>query len=138
MNIDFNAAFEGGMTKEDIQEMMERQLAMAEQEYNEKKAAELAKQEEAKARKAQTATKERLKAEARAYIINAFVAYTEAFDLLDEGETWDEEDITRLEQGLIKLEEMIPLYYKLFQLQQDFNGDFDLDGDLGLGGFFKG
>jgi hypothetical protein len=50
---------------------------------------------------------------------------------LDEGETWDDEDIAQAEEMLKKIEDMIPLYIKLAQMQDD------MDGMLGLG-FFGG
>lgn len=137
MNIDFNAAFEGGMTKEDIEEMLARQLEKAENEYNEKKAAEALKAREAESKQNKASTKEQLKAEARAHAINAMIAYSEAFDLLSEDEPWDDEDIARAEGLLIKIEEMIPLYIKMSQLQGEMDELFG-EGDLGLGGPFFG
>lgn len=84
--------------------------------------------------------KEALKAEGRAYAINALIAYSEAFDLLSEGETWDEEDIAKAEDMLKKLEEMIPLYIQLGRLQGEMDkklGIEDLDNfGFGLGGLF--
>jgi hypothetical protein len=137
MNIDFNAAFEGGMTKKDIEEMLARQLDMAENEYNAKKAAEALKEREARAQAHKAANKEQLKAEGRAHLINALIAYSEAFDLLEDGESWDEEDVTKVEQALIKLEDMIPMYIKLAQMQGEMDNLFR-EGDLGLGGPFFG
>ena len=75
--------------------------------------------------------KENLKAEARAYVINALIAYSEAFDLLNEGETWDQEDVDKMESLLIKVEDMIPMYIKLAKMQDDLDKNFG----LGLGGF---
>lgn len=135
MNIDFNAAFEGGMTKEDIEEMLARQLEQAENEYNAKKAAEALRAREAESKKNKASAKEKLKAEARAHAINAMIAYAEAFDLLPEDETWDDEDIAKAEGLLIKIEEMIPLYIKMSQLQGEMDKLFE-EGDLGLGGPF--
>lgn len=84
--------------------------------------------------------KEALKAEGRAYAINALIAYSAAFDLLSEGETWDEEDIAKAEDMLKKLEEMIPLYIQLGRLQGEMDkklGIEDLDNfGFGLGGLF--
>ena len=77
--------------------------------------------------------KEQLKAEARAYAINALVAYIEAFDLLPEGETMNDEDVAELEQLLIKIENMIPIYFKLFQMHDELEEGFG----FGLGGLFK-
>ena len=133
MNIDFNAAFEGGMTKEDIKEMMERPLAQAENEYKERKAAEEAARKEKELKALQSKEKEALKAEGRAYLINALIAYSEAFDLLDEGETWDEEDVAKAEEAIKKFEEMVPMYIKLAEMQEELRrGDIDPDS------FFKG
>ena len=132
MNIDFNAAFDAGMNSEDIKRMMEKQLKDAETAYIEKKA----KEEEArlaKEKEAQTSAKnEKLKAEARAHAINAMLAYSEAFDLLEEGETWDQEDIDKMEKMLIQLENMIPLYIKMAQMQNDMEQNFGFG--LGFGG----
>lgn len=75
--------------------------------------------------------KEELKAEARAHTINALLAYIEAFDLLPEGEVMDDEDVAELEQLLTKLEDMIPVYFKLFKMQED------LEEGYGLGELFK-
>lgn len=84
--------------------------------------------------------KEALKAEGRAYAINALIAYSEAFDLLSEDETWSDEDIAKAEDMLKKLEEMIPLYIQLGRLQGEMDKKFgieDLDNfGFGLGGLF--
>ena len=90
--------------------------------------AEKTKREEANAK---ARDKEALKAEARAYIINAIAAYIEAFDLLEEGETFDEDDAKQIEDMLKKVEDMIPLYVKLAKMQEDLGLDFNTD-------FFKG
>lgn len=77
--------------------------------------------------------KEELKAEARAHTINALLAYIDAFDLLPEGEVMEDEDVAELEHLLIKLEDMIPVYFKLFKMQEDLEEGFG----FGLGGLFK-
>ena len=81
--------------------------------------AEKARQDAALRAQQNTAEKEALRAEARAYAINAMLAYLSAFDLLPEGETWDDNDVERLENMFKRLEEMIPLYIKLYKLQND-------------------
>ena len=127
MNIDFNAAFDAGLTKEQIMEMMQDSLhrAMAEREKaeQERKAAEEKKLKEDKIK----ASKEELKREARAYAINALICYSHAFDLLDEDAEWDDEDITKAEDMLKKIEDMIPLYIKLAQMQGDMDDMFGLE-----------
>ena len=133
MNIDFNAAFDAGMSREDIMKMMEKQL----KEVEDKRQAEIeakAKAEQEKANKeVRSAAKEHLKEEGRAYAINALICYSQAFDLLEDGEEWDDEDVTKAEEALKKIEDMIPLYIKLAQLQGEMDKHFGLDGD-----FFKG
>lgn len=92
-----------------------------------------AKEAQAKAAEETKKNKEALKAEGRVYLINAIIAYSEAFDLLDEDESWDEESIADLEKTIIKTEQMIPLYMKMFDIQKKF--DEMGFGGLGLGGF---
>ena len=118
MNIDFNAAFNAGMTEEDIKEMMENALASA---VEERKAQEAARLEEEQ-KKATARDKEALKAEARAYLINAVIAYSGAFDLIDD--SWDEEDVAELEALIIRLEQMAPMYIKLAEMQDKLDEDF--------------
>lgn len=131
MNIDFTDAFEKGMSEQEALEMVQR-ICREEQEKAEatikaQAAAHRAKDEAKKVKD----EKEALKAEARAHAVNAILAYSEAFDLLSEDETMDDEDVAELEQLLIKVENMIPVYFKLFQMQED------LEEGFGLGGLFK-
>lgn len=96
--------------------------------------AEKARQEEA-LRQAHNDKKEELKQEARAYLINAMICYTEAFDLLPEGEKLDEEDISELEKAIIKIEEMLPMYIKLLEMREALEEDnTDLFGGMLFGG----
>lgn len=95
----------------------------------------LAAQEQAMIHAEEDARKEELKREARACVINALLAYLEAFDLLPEGEEMDEDDIKDLEQMIIKAEDMIPLYYKIAKLQDEINEIGKNDEDFGLFGF---
>lgn len=124
MNIDFKAAFESGMKPEDIREMMERQYALAEQEYNEAQEAARIKAEEAKAAAQKANDKEALKREARAHAINAMIAYSEAFDISDE--PWTEEDVAKAEKLLLQFEAMLPTYIKLIELQGELGDGFGL------------
>lgn len=73
--------------------------------------------------------KEALKAEGRAYLINAIIAYSSAFDLNDEG--WDEEEVAQLEEMIKRLEELAPIYIKMYEMQNKFDEDFF--GSFGLG-----
>ena len=137
MNIDFNAAIEGGMNKEDFLRMIEDQYIKAEAEVAAKEAARI-KEEQAKKDAAQkNREKEALKAEGRAYLINALIAYSEAFGLLDEGETWDEEDVAKAEEAIKKIEEMVPMYIKLAEMQKDLDKRFGME-DIDPNNFFKG
>lgn len=121
-----------GASEEEIQEALNQIKA----EKARQEAALRAEQEKKKT----SAEKEALKTEGRAYLINALIAYSEAFDLLDEGEIWDEKDIAKAEEMIKKLEEMIPLYIKLAELQGEMDKKFgieDLDNfGFGLGGLF--
>lgn len=93
--------------------------------------AEKTRQEEELAKAAQEKkNKEALKAEGRAYLINAIIAYSSAFDA---GEEFTDEDIANLEETVKRVEDMIPLYLKLAELQNEMGKD--LDGfTFGLGG----
>lgn len=73
--------------------------------------------------------KEALKAEGRAYLINAIIAYSSAFDLNDEG--WDDEEVAQLEETIKRLEELAPIYIKMYEMQNKFDEDFL--GSFGLG-----
>lgn len=100
--------------------------------YDEKRKQEEALRAKEQAQK-ESKEKEALKAEGRAYLINALIAYSKAFDLLEEGETWDEEDVAKAEEAIKKLEEMVPMYIKLAEMQNELRmGDIDPDS------FFKG
>lgn len=90
--------------------------------------AEKARQEEAlRAKEHRKDDKEALKAEGRAHLINALICYSHVFDLLDEGEEWDEEDVAKAEEMLKKVEDIIPLYIKLAQMQDDMDDMFGLE-----------
>lgn len=97
MNIDFNAAFEEGMTSEEIID----QLHKAQIEYQKK-------QEEV--------DKSSARAEARAYLINAIVTYDEAFNIT--GEKWDQEDLKDLENVIIEVEKKIPFLLQMYKLKE--------------------
>ena len=103
--------------------------------YDEKRKQEEALRAKEQAQK-ESKEKEALKAEGRAYLINALIAYSEAFDLLDEGETWDEEDVAQAEEAIKKIEEMVPMYIKLVEMQSDLDKKFGLEVDPD--NFFKG
>lgn len=129
MNIDFDAAFDAGMTDEDIMEMTRRQL----KEAKDKRQAQIKLEQEKKNREARSTAKEELKAEGRAHLINALICYSQAFDLLEDGEEWEQEDVDRVEELIKKIEDMVPMYIKLAEMQGDLDKHFGLDGD-----FFKG
>lgn len=124
--IDINKLISEGASDDVILKAIESNKA-EKRALDQKKKAELE-------REAKSKEKDNLKAEARAYVINALIAYSEAFDLLDEDETWEQEDIDKMEQLLIKVEDMIPMYIKLAQMQDKLNEDFGGMG-FGFGGF---
>ena len=98
--------------------------------------AEKARQEAAKTKAQKNNRKEELKIEGRAHLINALICYSQAFDLLEEDETWEQEGVDKLEELIIKVEDMVPLYIKLAKLQGDLDKHFGLD-DIDPG-IFKG
>lgn len=96
--------------------------------------AEKARQEAAKAQKVDD--KEAFKREGRAHLINALICYSHAFDLLEEDEDWDQEDVDKAEELIKKIENMVPLYIKLAEMQGELDKHFglgDIDPDI-----FKG
>ena len=104
--------------------------------YDEKRKQEEALRATKQAQK-ESKEKEALKAEGRAYLINALIAYSEAFDLLDEGDTWDEEDVAKVEEAIKKIEEMVPMYIKLAEMQSDLDKKLGLEA-IDPDSFFKG
>ena len=123
MNIDFNAAFKAGMSEEEIRASIDKAIANARKEAEQELLK--AKQEQEK----KVTDKDMRKAEARAYMINAIIAYSEAFDMEDE---FDQDDIDKLEELLIKVEDMIPMYMQLMEKYEELG---DLGLGFGLGGF---
>jgi hypothetical protein len=125
--MDFYEILKNGATEDQINELMNRGIENAKKQF----AADL---ESAKARiekeqrdaAQQAKNKAELRAEGRAYLINAILAYTDAFDLNEEPYT--EEDIDELEQALIALEDMVPLLIKLEEFKSGHKG---LELDLG-------
>jgi hypothetical protein len=93
-------------------------------EEAERKAAEKARLAQEKPEKEAATQKEALLAEARAHLINACVAYSEAY-----GEEITDEDIKKLEQELIGMEKFLE---KMMNMK---SGDLDLSGLFGLFGF---
>lgn len=121
MNIDFNAEFEAGKTREEILAMIDKQLKEAEL----KRAAELARQEQ---EKKEADEKKLLKAEARAYLINAILAYAEAFDLLPEGETFDDEAVREIEKLILEMEAVMPRYVKMIEAMRELEDETGGEG----------
>ena len=98
-----------GASDDEINAMLNAVKAAAKKKREE----EMKAQAQAKAEKEKAEKKEHLKAEARAYIINAMIAYSEAFDLLDEGEEWDDEMVAKAEELIKEYEQMLPVYMAL-------------------------
>lgn len=112
--IDINALINEGAPDDVILEAIAKNKA-------EKAAIEEQERKEEAAKRAQD-EKEALKAEARAYIINALVAYAEAFDLVDE-DGFSEEEIAKYEEVIKSYETMIPMMIKLAEMQDDIDKD---------------
>ena len=119
MNI--NELIMNGASEEEIAK------AVAEAKYEKAR-----KDEEArKAKEAKQTPNEVQKAEGRAYLINAVLSYAQAFGLLKE------KDITpayveKMEDTIVKLEELMPMYIKLIEMQNEMDSrwGFLFGGDL--------
>ena len=132
MNIDFNAAFDAGLTEEQIMEMMKDSLNKAKDERAQKEAAKRAEEEKKAAEQRAKDKSEEYKAEGRAYLINALIAYSVAFGLEEEDTEWSDEDIAEAEAFIKRLEAMAPLYIQMYKMKNELDEDFF--GGLGLGG----
>jgi hypothetical protein len=116
--MDIYEMYKNGATSEEVFAAFKKEA----REANERIAKEEA---ERKAAEQDAATqKEALLAEARAHLINACVAYSEAF-----GAEVTDEDIKKLEQELIGMEKFLE---KMMNMKR---GDLDLGGLFGLFGF---
>jgi hypothetical protein len=114
----------------------DEEVAQALAALKQEKAAKDEAERQAKEMAAQKSESNALKAEARAYLINALLAYGEAFGLLthEEIEEMDEEDIKELEAYLIQVEAFIPLMIKMGEMKEEMK-DFKIDPDM-LGTLF--
>ena len=122
--IDINALFEQGAPEDVIADAVQKNI-------KEKALIEETKRQAEALRKAQSEKKTQLdyRKEGRAYLINALLAYDDAFNLFGP-DPLDDDEIKELEKAIIKLEEMIPMYAKLLDLEKGVQrGDF---GDLRL------
>lgn len=112
-----------GASEEEIAEAIDQIRAKRTLKMEEERQA----RESQKKKDEEQTAKEALKAEARAHFINAVLAYSEAFDLLEEGESWTEEDLKEVEEYLIQIEGIIPMYAKMMKKKKEF-GFGDLFG----------
>ena len=94
---------------------------------------EEAKRQAEELKKAESAQKSQMqyRAEGRAHLINAILAYDDAFNIFGP-DPLDEDDIKDLEEAIVMMEELIPLYAKMLDVEKKFkDGEF---GSFGLGG----
>lgn len=98
------------------------------------KAKKAAKDEAERVAAKDQAQTEELKAEGRGYLINAAISYSLAFGLLTEDEV-DDELAQELETFIMQVEEMVPLYIKMYELEKKFKKDDPFAGFNGFGGF---
>jgi hypothetical protein len=124
-----------GMSPMNIEEMIyngasEEEIAAALRAiYTEK-----ARQEEAlrEAEKAQSKHKEVLLKEGRACLINAILAYGEAFDLIPADYEVTEEELAECEELLIQTEKVLPWYIKISGIDKKIKAMFSEEsGDKG-------
>lgn len=95
----------------------EEEVLAALNAIKEKKAAKDEAERKAAAAKEDKADKEALKTEGRAYLINASLAYMQAFDLLD-AEDIDQDLVNELEEVIKYVESIAPLYIKMMALEE--------------------
>ena len=114
----------------------DEEIAQALAALKQEKAAKDEAERKAKEVAAQKSEMEMLKAEARAYLINALLGYGEAFGLLthEEIEEISEEDLKELEAYFMQLEAFIPLMIKMGEMKEEMK-DFKIDPDT-LGTLF--
>lgn len=114
----------------------DEEVAQALAALKQEKAAKDEAERQAKEMAAQKSESNALKAEARAYLINALLAYGEAFGLLthEEIEEMSEEDLKELEAYLMQIEAFIPLMIKMGEMKEEMK-DFKIDPDI-LGQLF--
>ncbi len=114
----------------------DEEIAEALAALKQEKAAKDEAERQAKEMAAQKSETNALKAEARAYLINALLAYGEAFGLLthEEIEEMSEEDLKELEAYLMQIEAFIPLMIKMGEMKEEMK-DFKIDPDI-LGQLF--
>lgn len=114
----------------------DEEIAQALAALKQEKAAKDEAERKAKEMAAQKSEMEELKAEARAYLINALLGYGQAFGLLthEEIEEMEEKEIKELEDFLIQIEAYLPLLIKMNEMKEDMK-DFKIDPDI-LGTLF--
>lgn len=117
-------AMKQGMSEEELRAQFEKDLAKAQREIAE---------EEAKAK----AEKEKLecsalRTEARQYLINAVLAYSELYNIQTE---WTQEDLDELESTIAQLEDMMPKLIKMAELMEQIKGE-EKDGLGNIFGMF--
>lgn len=109
----------------------DEEVAQALAALKQEKAAKDEAERKAKEMAAQKSETNALRAEARAYLINALLGYGEAFGLLthEEIEEMEEEDLKELEAYLMQLEAFVPLLIKMDEMK-DFKIDPNMLGTL--------
>ena len=111
----------------------EEEVLAALREIKEKKAVKDEAERKAAAAQKDKAQTEELKTEGRGYLINALISYSLAFGLLTEDEI-DDELAQEFETMIMQVEEMVPLYIKMYELEKKFKKDDPFTG-FGFGGF---
>ena len=127
MELDIYKLLKDGMSKDEINALINRALADTQKKYAAEIAcAEARVRDEEAAAAVQVAEDERkaLMAEGRAYFINAILAYTEAL----EGKTLTEEEVAGVEKAAVEMEDML---IKLMQFKQKMDKQDIIDlGEL--------
>ena len=122
--MDIYEMYKNGATSEEVFTAFKKEARDANERIAKEEAERKAAEQARLAQEKEATQKEALLAEARAHLINACVAYSEAF-----GEEVTDEDIKKLEQELIGMEKFLE---KMMNMKR---GDLDLSGLFGFFGF---
>lgn len=126
--IDFYDLLRNGASEENIQEVIDKATQSTRDNLTNELSAAKARIEAEQEKAAEELQTADTLSEARANLINAFLAYNEVFHFVD---AIDEDSMEGLEKAIIDMEKMFPLYARLLKLEEKFNSA-DPDGVKGL------
>ena len=126
--IDFYDLLRNGASEESIQEVIDKATQNTRDNLTNELSAAKARIEAEQEKAAEELQTADTLSEARANLINAFLAYNEVFHFVD---AIDEDSMEGLEKAIIDMEKMFPLYARLLKLEEKLDGA-DPDGVKGF------